>query len=264
MLAKDQAIQPLTFCEWNGPDPAIEIRGVSKSFYIYAHRISSLRELFIRLLKRNIGTGSKPQFSLQELNLTINPGEIWLLIGPNGAGKSTLLRLMAGIYWPTTGKVITRGRLAALIDLGAGFHPELTGRENVYLYGGILGLAQKELSKRYSEIVGFADLDKFMDTPVKYYSSGMRMRLGFSVATAAEPDILLLDEVLAIGDAEFRQRCLDRIQDFQNANCTIVLATHDFDAARSLATQAVWLDRGRVRSQGIAENVIAAYSAFLE
>lgn len=261
MLGKDQAIRPLTLCEWNGPDPAIEIRGVSKSFYIYEHRISSLRELFIRLLKRNIGSGSKPQFSLQELNLTINPGERWLLIGPNGAGKSTLLRLIAGIYWPTSGEIITRGQMAALIELTAGFHPDLTGSENVYLYGSILGFSAREISELYSEIIEFAGIEEFMDTPIKYYSTGMHMRLGFAVATAVKPPILLLDEVLAIGDEKFREQCLKSIQSFQSSGCTLVIATHDLDTALAFTTKAAWIDDGRIRLQGEAKEVISAYRA---
>jgi ABC-type polysaccharide/polyol phosphate transport system ATPase subunit len=260
---KHQAARQLNQASCNGKDGSIEVHDVTKRFYFYERQIWSLRELFIRVFSGHILNVKQSQFFVQNVSMSIGSGDTWALIGPNGAGKSTLLRLMAGIYWPTSGVAITRGRLAALIDLTAGFHPELTGREPVYLYGSILGFSKDELSRRYSEIVEFAGIEEFMDTPVKYYSSGMRMRLGFSVATAVEPDILLLDEVLAIGDAEFRDRCLERIRDFQNMGCTVVIATHDLETAGAFATHAMWLDRGRVRFQGIADEVIAAYKASL-
>jgi ABC-type polysaccharide/polyol phosphate transport system ATPase subunit len=257
---KPELGRPSTLSFWNGQDAAIEMRGVTKRFYIYEHRVSSLRESFIRVLSRRSADINQSHFSLDDVSLSIGSGETWALVGPNGSGKSTLLRLMAGIYWPTRGAVITKGRLAALIDLTAGFHPELTGQENVYLYGAVLGLSKHELSRRYGEMVEFAGIEEFMNTPVKYYSSGMRMRLGFSVATAVEPDILLLDEVFAIGDAEFRERCIGRLRAFQDSGCTLVIATHDLQAAGEFATQAVWLDHGRVRMQGQAQGVITAYS----
>ncbi len=261
---KYKSFQPPKSSNWNNQDGAIEMREVSKCFYIYEHRTWSLRELFVRTLSRRIIQVRQSRFFLHDMSLKIGPGETWALIGPNGAGKSTLLRLMAGIYWPTSGAVITKGRLAALIDLTAGFHPELTGQENVYLYGAILGHSKNELSLRYGEIVQFAGIEEFMNTPVKYYSSGMRMRLGFSVATAVEPDILLLDEILAIGDAEFRDRCLERLRAFQDSGCTLVIATHDLETAGAFATQAIWLDHGRERMQGVAEEVITAYKASFE
>jgi ABC-2 type transport system ATP-binding protein len=238
---------------------AIEMLGITKRFYVYEHRSSSLREYFIDSISRRSTNVSQSYFSLHELSLSLNASETWALIGPNGSGKSTLLRLIAGIYWPTNGQVITRGRLAALIDFTAGFHPELTGQENVYLYGSILGFSDNDLLSRYKEIVKFAGLENFMNTPIKYYSSGMRMRLGFSVATAVKPDILLLDEVFAIGDAEFHDQCLERLRTFQNRGCTLVIATHDLDTAAAFATHAIWLDRGQVQQQGTADTVIAAY-----
>jgi ABC-type polysaccharide/polyol phosphate transport system ATPase subunit len=245
-------------------DPAIEVRDVTKSFYVFEHRVSSLRALFVRALGRRIANSCKATFCLQDLSLTIGQGETWALIGPNGAGKSTLLRLMAGIYWPTNGIVITRGRMAALIELTAGFHPELTGQENVYLYGSILGLSRGELAQRYEEIVEFAGIEEFMNTPVKYYSSGMIVRLGFSTATIFQPDILLLDEVFAVGDAQFRDRCYERIRSFQETGCTLVLATHNLETTATFASQAAWIDHGRVRMQGEAKEVVYSYKASLE
>ena len=241
------------------PDIAIEVRAVNKLFYIYENRASSLRERFVKTLTPRSLNAKKTYFSIQNVTLSIGSGETWALIGPNGAGKSTLLRLMAGIYWPTGGTVTTYGRLAALIDLNAGFHPELTGAENVFLYGAILGFSKTELARRYQEIVEFAGIKEFMLTPIKYYSTGMQMRLGFAVATAIEPDILLLDEILAVGDADFHERCLDRIRAFQNIGCTLVIASHDLDRAREFATHAVWIDQGRIQRMGNAREVIAAY-----
>jgi lipopolysaccharide transport system ATP-binding protein len=241
---------------------AIEVRNVSKRFYIYEHRSSSLRERFVRTLTET-GSSIEKQtyFSLQDVSLSIEAGETWTLIGANGAGKSTLLRMIAGIYWPTSGVVITRGRVAALIELSAGFHHELTGAENIYLYGSILGFSKNEISRRYEEIVEFAGIGEFITTPVKYYSTGMEMRLAFAVATAVEPDILLLDEIFAVGDAEFRERCIDRIRVFQNRGCTLVLATHDLELAEAFATKALWLDHGRMRMRDEAGRVIGAYRA---
>jgi lipopolysaccharide transport system ATP-binding protein len=241
---------------------AIEVRNVSKRFYIYEHRSSSLRERFVRTLTET-GSSIEKQtyFSLQDVSLSIEAGETWTLIGANGAGKSTLLRMIAGIYWPTSGVVITRGRVAALIELSAGFHHELTGAENIYLYGSILGFSKNEISRRYEEIVEFAGIGEFITTPVKYYSTGMEMRLAFAVATAVEPDILLLDEIFAVGDAEFRERCIDRIRVFQIRGCTLVLATHDLELAEAFATKALWLDHGRMRMRDEAGRVIGAYRA---
>jgi ABC-type polysaccharide/polyol phosphate transport system ATPase subunit len=242
-------------------DPAIEVRDVTKTFYVYEHRVSSLRGLFLRALGRRLANSCKATFCLQDLSLAIGQGETWALIGPNGSGKSTLLRLMAGIYWPTSGIVITRGRMAALIELTAGFHPELTGQENVYLYGSILGLTREELSQRYEEIVEFSGIQEFMNTPVKYYSSGMIVRLGFSTATIFQPDILLLDEVFAVGDAQFRDQCYERLRSFQKTGCTLVLATHDLETTATFASQAVWIDHGSLRMQGEAKEVILSYKA---
>jgi ABC-type polysaccharide/polyol phosphate transport system ATPase subunit len=252
---------PSKLPRWNGQDPAVEVCNVTKSFYIYEHRVWSLRELFIRLVGRRLVNERKSRFSLRDISLTIGQGETLALIGSNGVGKSTLLRLIAGIYWPTSGVVITRGHLAALIELTAGFHLELTGSENIHLYGSILGLNKNELSRRYPEIVDFAGIPDFMSTPVKYYSSGMLMRLAFSVATLVQPEILLLDEVFAVGDTEFRERCLDRLQLFQNSGCTIILATHDLEMAQTFATQAVWLEKGHVHQQGAPYDIIEAYRA---
>lgn len=246
----------------------IRLGHAGKRFYINKQRATSFRETFVKKLS---GSSHNPlpassmkkasRFSLFDISLTIRAGETWALVGGNGAGKSTLLRLMAGIYWPTSGTVMTCGRLAALIELTAGFQPELTGSENVLLYGSILGLKRRELIGLYSEIIHFSGLEDSMDVPIKYYSTGMRMRLGFAVATAVRPDILLLDEVLAVGDALFKKQCMERIKNFQFSGCSMVIASHDLTVASTLATHAIWLEKGKMRAQGLAGDVVPAYEA---
>jgi ABC-type polysaccharide/polyol phosphate transport system ATPase subunit len=241
--------------------PAIELRGVSKRFYFYEHRTSSLREWFIRRILRRPLHVRHAAFSLRDLDLCVEPGEAVALLGHNGSGKSTVLRLVAGIYRPTTGTISTAGRITAVIELGAGFHPELTGAENIRLYGAVLGLTRRELQARFDEIVEFADMRDFLDTPLKYYSSGMEARLAFSVAVCLEPAILLLDEVLAVGDEEFRRRCLERLRAFHARGGTLLLVSHELDQIRELCTRAVWLREGRVVQDGDIGTVLAAYRA---
>jgi ABC-type polysaccharide/polyol phosphate transport system ATPase subunit len=235
---------------------------VVKRFYIYEHRTTSLREIFRRLVLRKPISVRTPQFSLEGLDLTVEAGEGVVLIGRNGAGKSTSLRLMAGIYEPTAGSIEVNGRLATVIELGAGFQPDLTGEENVALYGAIMGFSRQELRERFDEIVAFADIGDFMQTPVKYYSSGMQARLAFAVAICVEADILILDEVLAVGDREFREKCLNRLREFRAQGGTLVVVTHDLETARSLCERAVWIDQGRVRMTGDADSVMEAYWNF--
>jgi ABC-type polysaccharide/polyol phosphate transport system ATPase subunit len=239
--------------------PAIELRDVSKRFYFYEHRTSSLREWFIRRVLRRPIHVRRAAFSLQNLDLRVEPGEAVALVGHNGSGKSTALRLVAGIYRPSTGTITTNGRITAVIELGAGFHPELTGAENIRLYGAVLGLTRRELLARWDEIVEFADMQDFLDTPLKYYSSGMEARLAFSVAVCLQPAILLLDEVLAVGDTDFRQRCLERLQSFHARGGTLLLVSHELDQLRALCTRGVWLRDGRVVMDAGIEEVLSAY-----
>jgi ABC-type polysaccharide/polyol phosphate transport system ATPase subunit len=239
--------------------PAVECRDVVKRYYHYSHRTSSLREFFIRSVLRRPIHVRRAEFTLRGLNLRIEPGEAVALVGPNGSGKSTALRLMAGIYEPTEGTVRTRGRIAAVIELGVGFNPELTGAENVALYGAVMGLRRSDVRERFPEIVEFSGMAEFINEPVKYYSSGMQARLAFSVAVCVDPDILLLDEVLAVGDQQFRERCTERLGTFRRKGGTIVVVSHDLDMARQLCSRAVWLDRGEVRMDGAADEVMGAY-----
>lgn len=240
---------------------AIRCRGVGKQFYHYDVRTQTLQELFIRWLKRGPTNVRKPVFRIHDFDLTVRRGESVGLIGPNGSGKSTILRLIAGIYAPTEGLVETNGRVAAVIELGAGINPELTGTENVELYGLVMGLTRREIQRRFDEIVDFAGIEAFMDMPMKYYSSGMRARLAFAVNVCLDPDILLVDEVLAVGDKDFRQRCLDRMSRLREDGRTVVLVAHALPTVTETCSRAVWLDRGAIQAQGPAEEVVEAYKA---
>jgi len=200
-------------------------------------------------------------WALQDLSFAARPGELLGVIGSNGAGKSTLFKLIAGVTTPTRGWLAQRGRLGALIEVGAGIHPELTGRENIYQYGSILGLSWREIRMRFDTIVQFADLGGFIDQPVKRYSSGMQMRLGFSVAAHVEPDVLLVDEVLAVGDATFQERCLEKIEALRRRGTTILLASHDMGAVERMSDHVVWLEHGRLVMAGKPGPVAAAYRA---
>jgi ABC-type polysaccharide/polyol phosphate transport system ATPase subunit len=240
---------------------AVELRGVSKRFYYYDHRTSTLREWFIRRILHRPLNVRRAEFTLRNFDLRVGRGEAVALIGSNGSGKSTALRLIAGIYGPSSGTIRTVGRLTAVIELGAGFHPELTGADNVALYAAVLGLGRKELAGRYDEIVDFAETRDVMDTPLKYYSSGMEARLAFSIAVCLEPDVLLLDEVLAVGDEKFRARCFHRLRAYHERGGTLILVSHELDQVRELCSRAVWLDRGEMVMDGGVDNVLAAYRA---
>jgi lipopolysaccharide transport system ATP-binding protein len=234
---------------------------VVKRFHHYEHRTTSLREFFIRSVLRRPIHVRRALFTLRGLDLRVDAGEAVALVGSNGSGKSTALRLIAGIYAPSEGVIETRGRLTAVIELGAGFHPELTGAENVELYASVMGLTRREIRERFPEILAFADIADFIDEPVKVYSSGMRARLAFAVAVCVQPDILLLDEVLAVGDQAFRERCLERLRAFRAAGGTMIVVSHDFDTVRGLCPRAIWLDHGVVRLDGAFDAVLDAYLA---
>lgn len=238
---------------------AVSFTRVGLNYRLYRDRNVTLMQTVMNLFGR--GTSRSWFTALEEVSFRFEPGEAVALIGANGAGKSTSLKLLAGIYRPSSGTVSTEGRIASLLDLGVGFHPELTGSENVMLNGALLGLSQGAMKTLMPGIAGFAMLERFMDTPVKYYSAGMFMRLGFSLATSVDPDILLIDEVLAVGDAAFQGRCYERIRGFRERGKTIVFVSHDPAAVKSLCERAVWLDAGRVRMDGPAESVLNEYLA---
>lgn len=230
-----------------------------KRFHHYEHRTSSLREFFIRTVLRRPIHVRRAHFTLQGLDLEVERGESVALVGHNGSGKSSVLRLIAGIYEPSEGTVWVEGRLAAVIELGVGFHPELTGAENIALYASVMGLTRAEIRRRFADIVEFAEVGDFIDEPVKYYSSGMQARLAFAVAARVEPDILLIDEALAVGDQAFREKCMSFLRQFRERGGTLLIVSHDLDSVRDLCSRAVWLDHGRVRMSGEAREVIEAY-----
>src|SRR5690242_20141676 len=221
---------------------AIEIRHVTKRFRLYHEHYSSLKEKMI-----HFGRVPFENFvALDDIDIDIEAGTTVGILGHNGSGKSTLLKCVAGILQPNEGEIVTRGRLAALLELGAGFHPELTGRENVFMNASILGLSKRDIAAVFDEIVAFSELEKFIDMQVRHYSSGMYIRLGFAVAVNVDPDILLVDEVLSVGDEAFQRKCLDRVAQFQKEGRTIVVVTHAPDLVRRICDRAIVLDHGRM------------------
>ena len=238
----------------------ILVQHVSKRFRRYdPERPQTLQEAIVRGLRR-----LRPLehfWALQDVSFAVPAGCTVGLIGRNGAGKSTLLRLIGGVGRPERGQIHTAGRIGALLDLGAGFHPDLTGRENVFISGVIAGLTRQQVAQRFEAIVEFAELEAFIDNPLRTYSTGMQMRLGFAVAIHIEPDILLIDEVLAVGDIAFQRKCLDRIADFKARGCTIVFVSHDATLVEQLCDEVVWLRRGQIVAQGAAPVVVGQYVA---
>ena len=240
---------------------AIEIDNVTKLYKKFAHK-RQFQTLKSALLRGNFFQAINPReayAALRDVNCTVPQGRMFGIIGSNGSGKSTLLKLIAGISKPTYGKITTHGKISALIELGAGFHPEISGRENIFINGIMLGLSRKSISDKFDEIVRFAELEDFIDQPVKTYSSGMFMRLGFAVAVNVDPDILLVDEVLAVGDEGFAHKCLDKINDFRRRNKTIVLVTHSMSMVKELCDSAMWLKKGEVMKIGDPRMVCGAY-----
>ncbi|HUG87680.1 MAG TPA: ABC transporter ATP-binding protein, partial [Actinomycetota bacterium] len=234
-------------------DMAVAIDGVSKRFKLYRERPTSLKE---RVVSFRRAERAVDFWALRDISAEIPTGTTVGLIGANGSGKTTLLKIIGGIIRPTSGEVRTRGRIAALLELGAGFHPELTGRENVYLNASILGLSRRETDRYFDRIVEFSELERFIDNQVKHYSSGMFVRLGFAVAIHVDPDILLVDEVLAVGDEAFQRKCLDRVAGFQEEGRTMIIVSHDADLVARVCDQAIMLDGGRVRAAGEAVEVV--------
>ncbi len=240
--------------------PAIEIKNLSKSFRLYTRKTESAIERFL-MLKRS---RYEKLWALKDINLTVEKGRVVGIIGPNGSGKSTLLKILSRIYRPNGGTFMVNGNVAALLELGAGFHPELTGRENIFLNGSILGLTRREIKDRFDEIVEFSGLERFLDSPIKNYSSGMVVRLGFSVAMSIDPEVLLIDEVLGVGDLNFSKKSFLKIKSFAEAGRTILFVSHDLSVVGSFADEVVWLDEGRIRGQGNPEEIINAYMQDLQ
>jgi lipopolysaccharide transport system ATP-binding protein len=238
---------------------AVAVREVTKVFRLFGRR-SQFQTLKSALLKRELKTQPDATVTaLSRVSFEVTRGESFGIVGRNGSGKSTLLKLISGILKPTEGSIMVDGRVSALIELGAGFHPEITGRENIYINGIMLGLARKEIDKRFDRIVEFAGIGGYLDQPVKTYSSGMYVRLGFAVAVHVDPDILLIDEVLAVGDEEFSQKCIAKIQEMKYRGVTMLFVTHQLDLVRNLCDRALWLDGGRAIALGDPIRVVDEY-----
>ena len=242
---------------------SIQVRGLSKRYQIgmLQHR-RTFREEIIEFVRRPLGRLANETdsiWALKDVSFEVGEGEVIGIIGNNGAGKSTLLKILSKITHPTEGDIKVRGRVASLLEVGTGFHEELTGRENIYLNGSILGMRKREVDERFDAIVDFSGVEQFIDTPIKRYSSGMRLRLGFAVAAHLEPDVLIVDEVLAVGDAGFQKKCLDTLDGLRGGGRTVLFVSHNLAAVENICSRGIWLDRGRVRKDGGAKDVILAY-----
>ena len=236
-------------------DNVIEVIDMSKSFKSFYDKPSTLKERLVFWNKKK----NDERTVLKNINLNIHKGETVALIGTNGSGKSTLLKLMTKIIYPTSGKVSTEGKLTSLLELGAGFHPDFTGRENIYFNASIFGLSHSEIEKRVDEIIEFSELGEFIDSPIRTYSSGMYMRLAFSIAINVDAEILLIDEILAVGDQHFQEKCFAKLNELKNSEKTIVIVTHSLDQVKKLCNRAIWIYDGEVRMDGNPDKVVEDY-----
>jgi ABC-type polysaccharide/polyol phosphate transport system ATPase subunit len=244
---------------------AVQVRDVFKFYKKYAdrHKFLTIKSAMVNKTLFGDLEASERFEALRGVSFDVKAGQTLGIIGENGSGKSTLLKILAGISKPTVGEVVTQGRISALIELGAGFHPEISGRENIFINGVILGLSRRQIQEKYEEIVRFAELEEFIDNPVKSYSSGMFMRLGFSIAINVNPDILLIDEVLAVGDASFVPKCLDKINEFRRHGKTIVFVSHDLSTIERICDEVIWIKKGQVEMRGYPKRVIDAYLEYV-
>lgn len=238
-------------------ETVIDVKQVSMHFNLMIERVDSMKEYLLKLFKGKLLYNDF--VALNEVSFSVQKGEIVGLIGLNGAGKSTLLKIIAGVLKPTSGSVTAKGSIAPLIEVGAGFDPELTARENVYLNGAILGHTKAFMNKKFDKIIEFAELQNFVDVPVKNFSSGMYARLGFSIATVVQPDILIVDEVLSVGDYRFQEKCEKRINKMIKQGVTIILVSHSIDVIKRLCTKVVWLDHGQIKDIGAIDKVCKEY-----
>ena len=236
-------------------DYAIKVSNMTKTFKLYSDKANTMKERLVR------GWKSKPEVRtvLKNINVEIKKGETVALIGVNGSGKSTLLKLMTKIIYPNKGTVKTNGKLTSLLELGAGFHPDFTGRENIYFNAAIFGLTREEIDKRLNDIIEFSELGEFIDSPIRTYSSGMYMRLAFSVAINVDAEILLIDEILAVGDKHFQDKCFAKLHELKESDKTIVIVTHNLDQVEKLCTRAIWIYDGEVHMDGKPKEVIDEY-----
>lgn len=235
----------------------VDVDNLTIRFNMASEKVDNLKEYAIKLIKKELKF--KEFLALQDVSLKVKRGESWALIGVNGSGKSTLLKAVSGILKPYKGSVTVRGEIAPLIELGAGFDANMTARENIYLNGTVLGHSKKYMDKHFDEIVDFAELWNFLDTPIKNFSSGMKARLGFSVATMVSSDVLIVDEILAVGDFLFRKKCMDRMNTMLNDGTTLLFVSHNIEDVSRLCDHALWLDYGRTKMAGNVENVCKAY-----
>jgi len=239
----------------NSDNVVIEVKNVYKNFNVYYDKANTVKERLLRF-----GKGKKEQRDiLKGINLSISKGEVVGLIGVNGSGKSTLLKLMTQIIYPNKGTITTKGKLTSLLELGAGFHPDFSGRENIYFNASIFGLTRKEIDERLDDIIKFSELEDFIDNPVRTYSSGMYMRLAFSVAINVDAEILLIDEILSVGDEHFQEKCLKKIEELKSQGVTIVFVTHGMGTVKRFCTRAVWLHEGVIQKDGNIDEVIDEY-----
>ena len=236
----------------------ITLENSGLKYRLYHERPLTLKENLFNLFHRR-PSPYEDLWALREINLMVEKGETVGLIGKNGSGKTTLLKLIAKILTPTEGQITVKGRVSPMLSIGVGFHPELTGRENIYLSGSVLGLSRKEMEARLEKIISFSELERFIDIPVRHYSTGMYMRLGFSIATEVDPDILLIDEVLAVGDEGFQARCYQRIDEFKKRGKTIILVSHDLDLVSKVTTRLALLSRGQMVAMGSPGEIIKLY-----
>ena len=234
---------------------AISVVDMTKKFKIYSDKPNTLKERLVFWKKIKI----EERIVLQNINLNIKKGETVALIGTNGSGKSTLLKLMTKIIYPTSGTVKTNGKLTSLLELGAGFHPDFTGRENIYFNASIFGLTREEINKRIDHIIEFSELEDFIDNPIRTYSSGMYMRLAFSVAINVDAEILLIDEILAVGDQHFQEKCFEKLVELKNSDKTIVIVTHSLEAVKKICNRAVWIRNGKIEMDGKPDSIIEKY-----
>ncbi|HKX03978.1 MAG TPA: ABC transporter ATP-binding protein [Methylomirabilota bacterium] len=244
-------------------DTVIDLDCVAKRYRLRrGWHVTSLRDEVVRLGSRVLGRAVEPReefWALRDVTFSLERGEILGLVGMNGAGKSTLLKILSKVTVPTRGSFVARGRLGALIEIGAGFHPELSGRENIFLNGAIMGMSRREVQGKFDRIVAFAEVERFIDTPIKHYSSGMQMRLGFAVAAHTDPDILLIDEILAVGDASFQAKCLNKLAELKEEDKTIILVSHNLTTITEHSKRVLWLDHGAVRMIGEPDAVVDSF-----
>lgn len=234
---------------------SIEIRNLTKIFTIYKDKRYTLKQKLI-FFRNN---SKEKSIVLDDINLTIKKGELVILVGTNGSGKSTLLKLISKILYPTKGIIKTNGKICSIIELGAGFHQDFTGRENIYFNGSLYGLSKKNIDEKIEEIIKFSELENFIDNPIRTYSSGMLIRLAFSIVINIDADIYLFDEILAVGDNHFQKKCLKKIQELKKMNKTIIVVSHDLDLVKNIGTRAIWLNNGKIYKDGVTKEIINMY-----